>query len=305
MRKKRARVTNWKSYSGYIFVMPFIIGLAIIFLPALIQSFTFVFQEVNIEFEGLDRTFIGLENIREAFFVDPAFRFMLTFGIFYTLTDSIQIMIFSFFVASILNQHFIGRSLARMIFFLPVILATGIVADIRVATAGFQGGLTVGMEGGGEFQQFGAAALFNIRNFLMDIVDNVQIQNMLATAIHNTQHVVNASGVQILIFLMALRSINPSIFEASKVEGASKWEEFWKITFPLITPMLFVNFVYTIIATFASPNYGILSYIRHMAFGMLRIGFASAMAWIYAVAILIVLGVFTFIFSKRMTYLDN
>jgi len=304
LKKRRMKITNWKSYSGYLFVLPFIFGLAVIFLPALVQSFIFAFHDVEIDFGGITRTFVGLSHVREAFFVDPTFRFVLGFGLFYTVTDSIQILIFSFFIANILNQKFIGRSFARMIFFLPVILSAGFVSEIRDATDALQGGI-IGGGGGGAFGQLGTETLLEIQEFLMTIVDNDRISSILGYAIMNTTHVINSSGVQILIFLMALRSINPSLFEASKVEGASKWEEFWKITFPLITPMIFVNFVYTIIATFANPVYGIMQLVRDQAFGSLRIGYASALSWIYALGVLIVLGIFALIFSKRMHYLDK
>jgi ABC-type sugar transport system permease subunit len=123
-------------------------------------------------------------------------------------------------------------------------------------------------------------------------------------AIDNTYSIVNSSGVQILIFLSALQSISPSIFESAKVEGATKWEEFWKITFPILTPMILVSTVYTIIDSFTNPRYRVLEYIRENAFASNRLGFASAMAWIFFLIIAVIIWMVFGLVSRRVHYLD-
>ncbi|GHT96305.1 hypothetical protein FACS1894141_6300 [Spirochaetia bacterium] len=216
------------------------------------------------------------------------------------LFDAVQIMIFSFFIANILTQRFIGRSLARTMFFLPVILSTGIVAGVTASSERFNPAVIYSSVSGG----FGSPsdALFDLQAFLLSVIPNIGISGVISRAVENTFNVINLSGVQILIFLTALHSINPSIFEASKVEGASKWEEFWKITFPLITPMLFVNIVYTIIDSFTNPAYGMMDYITTQAFSMGKMGFASALSWIYFLITLAVLGICSLIFKRSTVY---
>lgn len=127
---------------------------------------------------------------------------------------------------------------------------------------------------------------------------------IIQTIVSNMYDILNSSGVQILIFLSALQAINPSVFEAAKVEGATKWEEFWKITFPMLTPSLLVCVVYTIISTFTNPIYGVMDYIQDKAFSSGQMGYASALSWIYFIIIIVVLGVVAGIISKRVTYLD-
>ena len=310
MKKKKPAVgagSRWMTKSGYLFVAPFMLGALLIFLPSLVESLVYAFHDVKIELRGLEMTLVGLENFRASFLVDTRFRQLLLGGLQGMVMDSIQIMIFSFFVANILNQNFIGRSLVRTIFFLPVVLSTGIVSSVAMATRD-PDAVNQGFFYYAASSQFGAsvtAQIFSVQNFLYQMVRNQTAINVLVYFVYNTYNVINSSGVQILVFISALKSINPAIFEASKVEGASKWEEFWKITFPIITPMIFVNFIYTIIDSFTNPYYGILSYIRTQAFNMARLGYASALSWIYFLLILVFLGICTMIFRRRMQALDN
>ncbi len=303
--KKRRRLFHWRTTPGYIFVAPFVIGLVFIFLPSLVESFTYSFSQVVIDFNEVRKTPAGWQNYYEAIFVNTEFRVLLINGVRGMLVDSILIMIFSFFAANILNQKFIGRSFARTVFFLPVILTTGIVASIQAATSAANP-MAVASSTTGQFASSGGlSTLFNLSNFLYKLSVNSTLSSAIVYAVNNTYSIVNSSGVQIIIFLSALQAIPSSLFEASKVEGATKWEEFWKITFPIITPMIFVNMIYTIIDSFTNPTYGIMDYIRTQAFGYAKMGLGSALSWIYFVIILIVLGLLTLLFSKRMTYIEN
>lgn len=304
-KKRRFRIYNWRTTAGYLFILPSLVGLVFLFIPALINSIVYSFSEVVIDFNQVNSSPVGWANYYEAFFVNTQFRVLLVDGVKGMVVDSILILIFSFFIATILNQRFIGRSFARTIFFLPVILSTGLVATVQSATSNFNPFVTV-VTAGTRFGGTGAlGSLFNLSGFLYRLSVNETLSNAIVYAVNNTYNVVNSSGVQIIIFLSALQSIPPSLFEASKVEGASKWEEFWKITFPMITPMIFVNFVYTIIDSFTNPIYGLMSYIQTQAFGYNRLGFGAALAWIYFAIILVLLGTVSLIFRKRTTYLDS
>lgn len=300
--KFKRRWYSWRTTPGYIFVTPFVVGAVFIFLPSLAESLIYSFSTVTIDFSRVIKEPVGFANYHKALFVNVAFRELLLNGVRGMLVDSILIMIFSFFVANILNQRFIGRSFARMIFFLPVILTSGIVAGIEVSTAASLLASGSGAQAGGSS---GLALLSNLSVYLQSLSLNQTLSELILYAVNNTYSIVNASGVQIIVFLSALQSIPSSLFEASKVEGATKWEEFWKITFPIITPMIFVNMVYTIIDSFTNPTYGILNYIRTQGFGYNEMGFASAMSWIYFAVILVLLGVLSLIFIKRTTYIGG
>lgn len=304
-RKKSISLAGQKSLYGYIFIIPFLIGFIAFFLPSVIDSLIYAFNDVKIDYSKINKTFIGFKNFKDSLLVDVNFRVYLTSAIKGMLLDALIVIIFSFFIANILNQKFIGRTIARVVFFLPVILSTGLVASVEFgAGRDLYNAMALAGENTGMVGRLGGPILFNLKELLLSSGINSNISGAIVYAVSNTYNVVNASGVQILVFISALQAINPSIFEATKVEGATKWEEFWKITFPILTPMIFVNIVYSIVDTFTNPIYGVMSYIRDQAFISGRIGYASALSWIYFVIVMLTLGIITKIISKRISYLD-
>lgn len=289
---------------GYVFVLPLLIGLVFIFLPCVIQSFYYAFCDVQIGFGDVSAVFVGLKNFKTAFLSDVEYRQVLLNTVRGTFVDTIIILSYSFFISSILNQKFAGRGLARTLFFLPVILSTGIIAAVDTATASSVVE-SAGSAVGSAFSGDKLSSFFDLETMLLSMNLPQGITSVIIYAIDNTYTIVNRSGVQILIFLSALQGISPSIFEASKMEGATKWEEFWKITFPMITPMILVNTVYTIVDSFTNPSYGMLKYVQTQMFSLNRMGYASAVSWVYFGIILIVLLCIFKITAKRITYINK
>lgn len=303
-KKKGLSLVKKRAISGYIFTLPVIIGAIFIFLPAIIDSLIYSFHNVSIEFNHIQKEFVGISNYKDAFLTDASFRVILLAAAKGIVGDSVVIILFSFFISNVLNQQFKGRGLARTVFFMPVILTVGIVAKMEDANTLYNamGIASEQVEGG--FDQMGMRAMFNTMNVLHGLGLPHQVTNIISGIIDNMKNVVDSSGVQILVFLSGLQSINQSVFEAAKVEGASKWEEFWKITFPLLTPSLLICVVYTIIDTFTNPVYGVMEYIQNLAFSGRKMGYASALSWIYFIIIIVVLGITTKILSKKVTYLE-
>jgi ABC-type sugar transport system permease subunit len=261
----------------------------------------------KIEFtNAFEFTYIGLKNYNNAFFVDINFRVILLNAIRSMISDILVILIFSLFIASILNQKFRGRLFARVVFFLPVILSTGIIASVEsndfIYSQSFGG--NTGNDVMLAFSNSNLFSIFNIKDLLLHSNISPQIIDVIIKSVENTSLIVTSSGIQILIFMAALQSIPTSVFEAAKVEGATAWEEFWKITFPMITPMIFVNIIYTVIDTFTRPSYGIMKYINDTAFLYNNIGKSAALSFIYTIVVLIMLGIITLIISKRIQYID-
>lgn len=304
MKRKGLSLTTKKGLSGYIFILPIIIGLVFIFIPAVIESLIYSFNDVVIEMSHISKKYVGFRNYYDAFMSDANFRVILLEAAKGILLDSTVIILFSFFISNVLHQKFLGRGLARTIFFLPVVLSVGIVATMEDANAMYNAMEIVGEATGSEFDQLGMQAMFSTTALMYNLGLPSNMSNIIIGIINNMYNIINSSGVQILIFLSALQSISPSVFEAAKVEGATKWEEFWKITFPMLTPSLLVCVVYTIIDTFTNPIYGIMDYIQAQAFSSGKLGYASALSWIYFLIIIVVLGIVTGIISKRVTYLD-
>ena len=135
----------------------------------------------------------------------------------------------------------------------------------------------------------------NIKALLREVITNQKILNSLINIMDRAFLIMWSSGVQILIFLAGLQSISGSIYESAKVDRATEWEMFWKITVPMIMPILQVNVVYTIADSFTDYNNKLLQYVNTKMFGTIDYGLGSAMAWIYFlisfVILLVLLGI--------------
>src|SRR5690606_28362942 len=187
-----------------------------------------------------------------------------------------------------------GRAVARAIFFLPVILTSGIILAVE------NNDLLLGIMSGAIQPDTAAGAVraLELRTLLLETRLHPRFVGYIIDAVDRLYEIVKASGVQILIFLAGLQTISPSLYEASTMEGATGWENFWKITFPMISPLILVNTVYTVINTFTSPDNQMMQTIQSTIFSKSQFGFGSAMAWIYFVSIAIILAVMSGILMK-------
>lgn len=297
-KQKRLALKNRTAMYGYLFVLPVVIGIIFIFLPNLILSIRYAFSEVVIGFGNVKIDFVGWANFKRAFLEDVEYRQILINTVKGAIVDTIIILSFSFFVATLLNQEFKGRSLARTIMFMPIVLSTGVILSVDNAIT-----TTMVETVGEEVSVF--ASYFDLERLLLSFNLPSGITSVIVYAVDSTYSILSRSGVQIMIFLSALQGISPSVFEAAKMEGASKWEEFWKITFPMITPMILVGAIYTIVDSFVQPSYGMMQYVKNYMFNKNDMGYASAVAWVYFVFILIVLMCLFKLTSKRVEYTNS
>lgn len=295
MKKIKLSLTSRRALTGYLFILPFLLGFIFLFLTPMIQSIRFSFNEIQIIDNGYKLVGVGLKYYKKALTIDPVFNRLLIESVGSMLLSVPIIIIFSLFVASILNQKFAGRTLARAIFFLPVIVATSVVAGDFLMEAQELDTLQV--------EQFSQAAQYLI-NLLSKANINMNFIMYIVTAVENIYSIINASGIQIIIFLAGLQSISPSVYEAASMEGATSWESFWKITFPIISPLIIVNVLYSIIDTFTKNNNEIMLKIREAMVVNLDYGYSSAMSWIHSVAIVVFLYVIILTISKRVFYYE-
>ena len=305
-KKKIASLDRRKARAGWLFVLPFIIGFVIIYLPMVYESILFSFSKIIPGQGGGGYTLelVGFANYQEALLVDPQFVQTLVTGLKQLAFDIPAIIIFSLFMAVMLNQKMAGRGVFRAIFFIPVILSTGIMESIAAMDIlGDYMGETEGIDDGS-----GASAAG-------DIVNSVDLQRLFANmkvgtgvvdyvtrAINNIYDIVNRSGVQMLIFLASLQSISPAIYESCKIDGATAWETFWKITFPMITPMILVNGVYTIIDSFTTESNAVMTYISKVYSEADGNVLSAAMSWIYFLIVIVIVAVIASILSMFVFY---
>ncbi len=291
--------------TGYFFILPFIFGFLVFMCKPMVQSFIMSFNDVTlIPGQGYAQKFVGIDNYRQALLVDPDFtKFLLvaddgTLGeIPQMIINTIATLVLSFVVAVILNQEFKGRVLCRAIFFLPVILSSGVLPGIEHENEMYD--MMVAMQ-----ESIDGSAGVNISATLESLlsVSGVasEIFDIIFTMIDSIYDIVMASGIQIIVFLSGLQSISPSLYEAADVEGCSAWESFWKITFPMVSPLLLVNCIYTIIDFFMKNDNKVMELIYDVTYQDFKFGISSAMSWIYFAIALAFIGISSFIISKAV-----
>ncbi|NCU25261.1 sugar ABC transporter permease [Candidatus Nomurabacteria bacterium] len=286
---------------GWIFVSPFILGFLLIYLWVFVESFRFSISSITMDVSGLKAENAGFDNYFRALRIDPDYARILVESIGNTLKDIPLVIIFSLFIATILNAKMKGRALFRAVFFLPVILATGIIqkaemSNILLNSAWSMDSVDIGVSGAGT-QGLSLISYEEIVGYFHRFAMNRNLANYLVGAINDIYSVVNRCGVQMLVFLAGLQSIPDSIYESARVEGATGWEKFWKITIPMISPIIFVNMIYTIIDSFTSYENPLIDYIYKIAFDRSNYSLGSAMAWTYFAVIallLMIISLFTY-----------
>lgn len=305
-KSKPASLDKKKARAGWWFVLPFVVGFVILYLPMLFNSVQFSFSEIimNPQAGGYELNFVGMKNYQEAMFSDAGYVRVLTSSVKQLVLDVPAIVIFSLFMAIILNQKMFGRAVFRAIFFLPVILSTGLIDSIDQSNAAMNymsGSIDTGAasQSADEF-----VSAMDLTNLLGNMVIGTELVEYVVGIVNNIFNIVNRSGVQMLIFLAGLQAISPSIYESCKMDGASGWETFWKVTFPMISPMILVNLVYTVIDSFTSKSNQVMQYINTTYNGTTQNArvLSSAMSWVYFLIVLALIGVVTLLSSAFVFY---
>ena len=297
--KKLAGLQKRKAIAGYLFISPFIIGFLAFMVKPFFQSLYMSFCDVQLGSGIIQPIWEGLMNYKHAFMVDPEYNRLLVEEISRMVIYSLAIMVFSFFVALILNQEFKGRALVRAVFFLPVILSSGVI---------------LGLESDNQLM---ATLATQIETTTSNISITDALEQVLTTAgvgtrafekvfeiIDNIYDVAIASGIQIIIFLSGLQTISSSMYEAAEIEGCTKWESLWKITFPMISSLFLVNWIYTVIDFCMRSDNGVIEKIQKVMIDQMNYGLASAMSWVYFLIVLAFVGITSGIISRGVYYYE-
>lgn len=298
-KNKLAGLQKRKAISGYLFISPFILGFLVFMVKPLFESLYMSFCTVELGAGVYNPIWEGLLNYKNAFLVDADFNKFLVEELTRMLIYSLAIMVFSFFVALILNQKFKGRALVRAVFFLPVILSSGVILGLETNNA-----LMSRMQDTIEMTTEGISVTAAVQELLRTAGVGVRAFEKVFEIIDNIYDVAIASGIQIIIFLSGLQTISSSMYEAAAIEGCTKWESLWKITFPMVSGLLLVNWIYTIIDFCMRSDNKVIDKITTVMVSQLQYGFASAMSWIYFLIVIIYVGITSLIISKGVYYYD-
>lgn len=286
MKKRKMSRGLRENLIGYSFIGIWILGFLIFMLYPFISSIIYSLSDVSILGTGIEFQFQWFENFRNIFQIEEGFAFVEALISFLKeLVFQVPIIIvFSVLIAVLLNQPIKGRGMFRSIFFLPVIISSGPVINELIS------------------QGAGGANIFESYGFI-NIIENTLNPAFAAPIVSVFSQIIIIfwfSGVQILIFLAGLQKVDRQIYEAARVDGAGPWESFWKITLPSLTNLVFINIIYTIVllATF-SENAVIVSIKSNMFNINTGYGMASAMAWVYFIVVMVIIGIVAFIFIPK------
>lgn len=214
--------------------------------------------------------------------------------------NSLAIMVFSFFVALILNQKFRGRALVRAVFFLPVILSSGVIIGVETDNA-LMASIEVAV---GETAASGVNITGAIEEILKTAGIGTRAFETVFEIVDGIYDVAIASGIQIIIFLSGLQTISTSMYEAADIEGCTKWESLWKITLPMVSSLFLVNWIYTIVDFCMRSDNEVIEKISEEITVQINYGFASAMSWVYFGVVIAIIGATSLIISKGVYYYD-
>ena len=302
--KRPASLDKRKARAGWFFILPFLLGFIIVYLPIIFESIRLSFFRISSTRDGLEEIYVGLLNYQEAIFVDPNFVRILVSGLKQLAFDIPAIVIFSLFMAVLLNQKMVGRAAFRAIFFIPVILSTGLMESIEAQNimSDYMDSAEGINDGSGESVATELVSALDIERLFANMAVGGELVTYVTSMINNIYNIVNRSGVQMLIFLSGLQSISPAIYESCSIDGATAWETFWKITFPMISPMILVNGIYTIIDSFTTESNQVMTFIAGVYEKTNGNVISSAMSWMYFLIVTLIIAAVAGIMSAYVFY---
>lgn len=278
---------------GIIFLLPWMIGMLMFFLRPLIQTIYYSFNEMKMGVNGITFTFVGLENFKNALTVNPEFNQLLITALAEATLNVPIIILVSLFVALLLNGNYLGRGFFRLIFFIPIILATGLTS-MEMSNTSYV------------MVQETSQSIINTK-FLADFFISSgmpqQFISYILGFISTIFEVISTSGIQMLIFLAGLQAISSSLYEVAKIEGATTYEIFCKITLPMVSPMILICVVYSFADSFYRA--ALTDKIYNVAFVESRYGLSAAMSTIFMIVSVMIIGIVSLLVSRKVFYYDK
>ncbi|SER63930.1 carbohydrate ABC transporter permease [Butyrivibrio fibrisolvens] len=291
-RIKLGKLESREARMGYLFVAPWLVGVLAFLLIPLAQSFYYMWYNIRITPNGMKFTFLGTGNFTQIWLENPEFPQQLVTYIWQTLIEVPIIVVFALMIAIMLNGKIVARGFFRLIFFLPVIIVSGPVMNLLVS------------EGASSIPAMDTQAIVSAMETVLPASAAEGIGEIFSNMIMTLWY----SGVQILIFLSALQKVDPSMYEAAKIDGGSEWECFWKITLPTIKPMILLCSVYSVIFLSGNEQNELITMIKDAMFSGTKekgYGYASAMAWMYALVITLITLLFFLLLGSKKDHYDR
>lgn len=283
IRKKSLTLHQKRTLEGIMFVSPWIIGALLFFIYPLIVSVRLSVSDM-VTMKGFVMKWSGFKHYKHILFANTTFIPQLLKAIEDTLINTPITLVFSLFIAILINQKIKGKGFFRTVFFIPVLLGTGYVMN-QLLGIGINNVVSNQVDG-------------FITGSLVPILGPT-VATLVQGFLNRITVILWKSGVQIILFLSGLQGIPVSLYEAAKCDGATAWESFWKITLPIISPIVMLNFIYTMIDSFTDSNNAVLTQIIS-SFNTAKFNEGAAMGWIYFAFTFILCGIALAVLRKRV-----
>lgn len=299
-KAKHKSLAKSNAIAGYLFILPFIIGFLLFLMVPLFQSFYMSLCEVQaVPDKGLIYNFVGFRNYNNVFYINAEYMPDLITDLKNMAFFVPGILVFSFCMAIVLNQDFKGRTLVRAIYFLPVILSSGIMLGLETNNS-----LLSSMADVIKKDNSATSITQTLESILLTGEKASKFFEYIIELVDKVYDIAIASGIQIIIFLSGLQTISPSMYEAAKIEGCTAWESFWKITLPMISSLILVNVIYTIVDFCTRTDSALMTLISNTLMIKFEYGLTAAMSWVYFGIIIVILGIIAFIIKRWVYYYD-
>ncbi len=290
---KKPKIKRKKSFQrrqdkfGYIFMAPWIIGFIAFTLIPFVMTAYLSFTDVVQDIRGFNITFVGIKNYREAFLVNTEFTPALIAFLGMIIPYTLVIVIMAFILAMLLNSIVKGKSIFRTIYFLPVVVLSGPVMYQL---------MNLEPEIEGQVNQLYYTFVIRMINSYSPMLADAMV-----SLFDNLSIILWFTGIPIVLFINGLQKINPSLYEAARIDSATSWQILWKITMPIIRPTALIVSIFTIVQLGAMDNINpVLTIIKAMTANTAGgFGYAATLSWIYSLIILVIIGFTFLVFRER------
>ena len=292
--KKRVTYEQRKSRVAYLFLIPWMIGTVFFFFRPLVESVMYSLGKYEILDNGYTITITGFNNYWDILAGDADYVRNIMAALEKMALSAPAIVLLSLFLAIILNQKFFGRTVARAVFFLPVLIGGSAIMSIINGDV-----ISQSMSSGTKVSQ-----LFQSSFLQSVLLESGVAENVVSTAtglVDSVFQLIWKSGIQIMIFLAGLQTISDSLYEVAKIEGATAWECFWKVTFPMLSSTILINLIYTAVDSFIDFENPVMNQINSLTRQMF-IEQSSAMAWFYFLIVLVIIVVVYALVNRHVFY---
>ncbi len=291
MKKKKSRgIEQLKSRYGWLFISTWLVGVILFFAIPVIQSVIYSFSQMTVNEGGIKTLFVGMKNYKYIIAEHTDYLGWLRKSVTNFLYSLPIIVLLSLVLALLLNNKFKGRLFFRALYFMPVIIASGVVIELI-------SGMTTGGMSDSSVSESVSGGMFSVQDVMAVLDLPNQVAEYVQKIISNIFDLIWNSGIQTVLFIAGLQSIPSSLYEASRVEGATKWEEFWFITFPMLSNVTLLVMVYTMVELFISNRNVLILKV----YDLMRAAVydqTSAMMWFYFLIVGGIMGIIVGIYRK-------